>query len=516
MLKTLKIQNLILVSEAEIHFGDHFNVLTGETGAGKSAILSAIGLIMGDRTDTHLIGKHGDFALVEATFNNGLTIRREIDKSGKNKCFLNEKPSPLASLKSIIRPLIQRVDQSSSLLLFEVEEQRDILDTFADSKDIAKHLSESYLETQKLKQDLQEKQLAKETKARDLAIAEDDLSFIEEINWKPEEESTLYADHKKLNHSQDLTQKIETVLGILSESKLKQVHLLLDQCSRMDDSLQPLANTCKSFNIEMNELERTLASYLDRLDNSPHQLATIEQRIAKIEQLKKRFGKTYSEVLESQKKVIARIEQINLIDQECAELEELVQQKEKENDEIAETLSALRKNAALLLSSLVLKELSFLNLPNANFSISVKSQSLSKHGKDLIEFLFSANLGGTLTELKNAASGGELSRLLFSIKKVLAQKEKASCLIFDEIDGNVGGQTAAILGEKLKEIAKHKQVICITHFTQVARYASDHFLVFKKENVNLTISSIQKLQEHEKEEEYKRMLGFIKDSTHEP
>ncbi len=509
MLKTLKIQNLILVKETEIHFGEHFNVLTGETGAGKSAILAAIGLIMGDRTDIHLIGKHSNFATVEATFQNGITIRRELDKSGKNKCFLNGQITPLSSLKSIISPLIERVDQSSSLSLFEIDEQRDILDTFANTKEIAKCYTESYLETQKLQKELQEKKLQSATKSRDLAILEEDLAILEDVNWKEEEETSLYQEHKRLVHSQELTQKIENILTILENNKFKQVHLLLEGCSRIDETLSSLASDSKSIQIEMSEIERNLISYLDRLDSNPNQLSIIEERMAKIEQLKKRFGQTHAEMQASKEKIISQIENLNLIDEKIKELEDIVKTKQKETEEIAETLSALRKNAAPQLASLTLKELGVLNLQNANFEISITSQELNKHGKDEIRFLFAANLGSPLKELKTAASGGELSRLLFSIKKVLAQKAQAACLIFDEIDSNVGGQTATILGEKLKEIALHKQVICITHFTQVARFATDHFLVSKKETNNETLSSIKKIEMDEKEQEYQRMLGTI-------
>ena len=507
MLKHLKIQNLILMTQAEISFGSNLNVLTGETGAGKSAILSAIGLIMGERTDTQLIGKYGDSAIVEATLDS-LTIRREIDKSGKNKCFINGKPTPLSSLRSIVKPLIERVDQSSSQSLFEPAQQREILDTFANVKEIAKHFSESFLETQKIERELKEKQFAKQSRDRDLAFAQEDLAFIEDVNWTSQEETTLHAEHKRLTHSQDLVQKIESILTILSENKLKQVHSLLDSCARIDDSLLPLTGTCKSLNIELSELERTLTSYLDRLDTNPNHLASLEQRIAKIEQLKRRFGKTYPDVQESKQKLTSKIEEIQSLDEDCNELETLLEARRKENEEIAESLSTLRKDAAPLLSSLILQELRILNLPSAQLTITLSPQPLCSHGKDQIGFLFSANLGQMPIALKDCASGGELSRLLFSIKKVLSQKEQTACLIFDEIDGNVGGQTAAILGEKLKEIANHKQVICITHFTQVARYATDHFLVVKKENDDQTISMIKKLKETEKEQEYQRMLGI--------
>lgn len=519
MLLRLNIKNLVLVESCEIVFEKGLNILTGETGAGKSALLEAIRLILGERADPSLIGKNGEIAVIEAILtnvflpedlempkpNHPLMIRREISKMGKNRCFANDQMISLSTLKQIVGHSIEIVDQSSSLLLNAVESQRKILDTYSGTLPIIEKLEQSYGLHQKLYAKKEAILQANQTRNRDLKWAEEDLQLIEEVNWKEHEEENLLEQHNLLSHSQELIEKLESLSSILSELPLKKAYLLLERCASLNPSLMPQAATLKGINVEIDEISRNILSSLSHLDADPNLLEKIEMRITEIEQIKRRFGRTFSDVEKKKIELQNKIDSLKNLDEELQELQSQIDKITEENLAMGLKIREIREKHAPEFTSSILDELKSLNLPHAQFVIDFKDSPLSSSGMDGIKFLFSANIGYPPIPISECASGGELSRLLFSFKVTISSKENNSCLIFDEIDSNVGGQTAAILGEKLKQISEKKQVICVTHFVQVARLAQTHFLVKKYEDEGKTI--ICKLKDEEKNLEYSRMLG---------
>lgn len=523
MLIQLKIHNLILVENADITFDQGLNILTGETGAGKSAILSAIRLITGERADPGLIGKYGEIAIVEASLSSytlpddlekpyegkPFIIRREISKSGKNRCFANDQQITLNTLRQIVGHSIEIVDQSSSHFL-SLEMQRNILDTYSETHPFLQKLGYAFSKQQTLQQRKDELLRLSETRNRDLKWCEEDLQFIEDVNWKEDEDEQLSSQHHILTHSQELIQKLDSLSTLLSEMPLKKAAGMLERCATLDSTLIPQATQLKSVSVEVEEILRNLISSMNRMDTDPNKLEKIEERIGQIEQLKRRFGKSYFEVAQKKQELKRNIEALKNLDIELQETQSLLQQTITENEKLALQIREKRKNSSSLFVSEILKEIHSLNLPNAQFSIHFQEATLSPTGMDAITFLFSANIGHPPVPISECASGGELSRLLFSMKVILSSKEQNSCLIFDEIDSNVGGQTAAILGNKLTRISHEKQVICVTHFVQVAKLAQTHFVVTKSESLGKT--SIAKLSEEEKDEEYQRMLGCKKNN----
>lgn len=518
----LTIKNLILVESAEITFEKGLNILTGETGAGKSAILSAIRLIAGERADPGLIGKYGEIGIVEAkiasynlpdelekpAIGEPLVIRREISKLGKNRCFANDQQINLQTLRQIVGHSIEIVDQSSSHLLSNVENQRKILDTYSETLPLVEKLETSFKEQQDLqKKETTLKQMS-ETRNRDLKWLEDDLEFIEDLNWKKEEEEQLLKEHHLLTHSQELIEKLDTLTTIFAEMPVKKASQILERCANLDSNLLSHASTLKSLSLEFEEISRSIHSYLNRLEADPNRLEKVETRIAQIEQLKRRFGKTFEEIESKKRDLNQKIEALKNLDEELNLIQKDLRKKTEENYELGKRIREKRREKGAQFSHLIISELKSLNLPNGQFSIQIQEAPLSSHGMDLIQFLFSANIGHPPIPISECASGGELSRLLFSMKVILSSKENQTCLIFDEIDGNVGGQTASILGEKLNILSQEKQIICITHFVQVARLAQTHFAVKKNENLGKT--QIRKLTENEKQDEYDRMLGVVK------
>lgn len=521
MLIQLKIQNLILVDFANISFAEGLNIITGETGAGKSAILSAIRLITGDRSDTQLIGKNGDLAIIEAQLSpcalpddlpplekgEPLWIRREIHRSGKSRCFANDSQISLGSLRQIVGHSIEIIGQSSSNLLNLPEEQRKMLDTYCNTLDLVQKLSDAYAAQKKTQERLDEKLEATETRARDLAWAEDDLALIEEISWQPNEDEALNQQHNCLTRAQEIIEKIGLVSSIITHLQVGQASSLMDSCSKIDPSLSTLTQQLKTASLEIDDVERSIHSYLNKLEADPGLLSKIEERIAKIEQIKRRFGKTHALVSLKKKELENKIDELNHLDQEILDLKASLKKNTDEAESLAHELHLKRAEGAPHFAQTVLQELCALNLPHAQFLLSLEDIPLSAHGIDKVRFLFTANKGHAPLPIEECASGGEMSRLLLAIKTVLIDKENNDCLIFDEIDSNVGGQTASILGEKLKTVARKKQVICVTHFVQVAKCATTHFGVMKEEIDGRTKTKIAQLSEKEKAKEYERMLG---------
>jgi DNA repair protein RecN (Recombination protein N) len=532
MFKILRIKNLILIDQAEISFGPGLNILTGETGSGKSAILTAIRLISGERAESQMIRKEADFAIVEAVLEPfdlpseegfsphvlgaGITVRREIHRSGKNRCFIEEQQVSLAFMRKCLESAIERIDQSSSLSLCTSEEQKNILDTYADiSADVAS-FAQSYKGEKAQECRLDSLVQSQREKDRILKWAEEDLSAIEEVNWKEGEEGTLNEEHNLLSHTQELLEKIGSLTASLSDGpspivlNLKKCLSNLESCVRFDPKIGPIAEIVKGVGLELEETSRWLESYTTQLEADPNRLEMIERRIGEIEAIKRRFGSSFAEVEKKKKDLITQIDTLSKLETDIETLQkELIALREK-NRLTATELSQRRRIALPKFSTQVEEQLQSLNLPHAQFCVSLICKPISFSGHDEIQFLFSANPGVPPSPLEQCASGGELSRLLLAVKIVLSEKilYMSSCLVFDEIDSNVGGQTASILGEKLKKLAEKRQVICVTHFVQVAKCALHHFLVSKIEKNGYAFTRVVQLSFPDRENEYNRMLGM--------
>jgi len=503
MIESLSIKQLILIEKAEIQFGPGLNILTGETGAGKSAILSAIRLILGERADASLIRQGADLAVIEAVLHSTL-VRRELHRSGKSRCFINDELVSLQQLRQFLAHSIELVDQSSSLTLQTGEKQRELLDSFAHI-DLSNYTS-TYEASLQAVAKLQELLTLQQTSSLKQKRLEEDLALIDDVQWLEGEEEALHAKHHLLTHSQELLAKLSHVTQFLSETlpTLKRSSYQIEQLLPFDPHLKDSANTLKTSSLELEETHRFLLTYSDRLDTDPPQLTAIEKRMTSIESLKRRFNTDYTTLQTLRTTFANELNQIANLDTEIAEAKAQLASLQSTTQALASTLSHRRATAAIQLTTSLLTELKSLNIAHARFSIILEPKPLSPTGIDTIRFLFTANPGQPLQPL-DKASGGELSRLLFALKVVLAAQEKSSCLIFDEIDSNVGGQTAAILGAKLQTLASSRQLICVTHFVQVARCATHHYLVSKHTQSNHALTTITKLLN--RDQEFARMTG---------
>jgi DNA repair protein RecN (Recombination protein N) len=514
MLNFLKIQNLILIEQAEISFRQGLNVLTGETGSGKSVILSAIRLLSGTKGDLSLIRKETDVAIVEGHFihdSQAIILRREIDRSGKNRCFLMDRQISLQELKKQALGFFQIVDQGTCYTLGSLDLQREFLDLFANLPETLKEFRTLFEKEKELKETLRSLESMNFDKESKIAHIQDDLDLIAQTKWSEEEEKSLIEKQTKHLNKATLTQKVEAALQGFSTgtSQVRRIWLLIEEASRIDPALQSVAQQMKSAFLELQEGEVGVRSYAEDLESSPQELVMIEERLSAIDRLKRRFGKTLEEILMKEKDLTNELEKLQSIDSQIAHASSELTKISSITQEMAARISDHRNKAKKSFQEQILKELKSLNLPFASFEIEQSIQPMTATGIDQISFLFSANPGYPPTFLADCASGGELSRLLLSLKIVLSKVHPTGCFIFDEIDANVGGHSALVLGEKLKMLATDSQVICITHFSQVALAADHHFVVSKQEKNGKTITKIQLLEPDEKELEYGRMMGKI-------
>ncbi len=528
MIETLEISNLILVERAKIIFGPGLNILTGETGSGKSAILSAIRLLLGERADAQLIRQGADLAIIEASLkiphsslpdldlpppDAPIRIRREIHRSGRSRCFIEDSLVTLQQLKQVVGHSIELVDQSSSIQLSESEEQRYLLDSFACIHADVSRLSHSFTAQQQAEEELNHLLQMQQNGAREQEKAEEDLALIEEINWQSGEEEKLNAEHHLLTHSQELLDKIGAVTGLLLEGPqpvspaIKRLAYQLEQLLSIEPKLQEAVTLLKTGALELEEAGGILLSYVDRLDADPNRITAIEERIGLIESLKKRFGSSFEQVMSTRDQLKKQVNRLSNLDEEIGLARTKWAELQASNILQASKITQKRERAAIALSTATMSELKHLNLAHAAFVIHLEPKPLSPNGANHISFRFAANPGQPLLPLTECASGGELSRLLFALKTALADKEESSCLIFDEIDSNVGGKTAAILGTKLQALAASRQLICVTHFVQVAQCAMHHFLVSKQTKSTGAYTTIHKMDPKEREVEFARMTG---------
>lgn len=525
MIERLTIENLVLVQKAEIAFGPGLNIITGETGAGKSAILSAIRLILGDRADPQLIRKGAERAVVEATLriahreiedlqlppsNHSIAIRRELQRSGKSRCFIDDQQISLQQLRQLLGRSIEMVDQGSAANLCSEEEQRYILDSFAAIHTEVAQFSAQFQAQRDAEAKLEELIALQKRSAQEQIRMEEDLALLNEVNWLPGEEEALSQEHTLLTHAQELLEKIGAVTHYLSDSKLKRLSYQLEQMVSVAPKIHEAVQSLKNGALELEEASSLLNTFASSIESDPNRLAAIEERMSAIEHLKKRFAPTYDAIQALKLQWTGQLSRIGNLDEEIENARTEAARLHAMNLKDANKITQKRERAATAFANSVNEELKTLNLPHAVFALLLEPKPLSSNGANTVRFVFAANPGQSLGSLDSVPSGGELSRLLFAIKTALADKEQSECLIFDEIDGNVGGQTAAILGNKLHALSQNRQLICITHFVQVAKNGAHHFLVSKHSTSIEAFTKVYLLNSSEREIEYERMTGCIK------
>ena len=542
MLKELGITNFAIIDRLTLAFHEGLNVISGETGAGKSILIGALGLLLGDRASADLIRSEEDSAVVEAVFDIGsfqrlktrlhemgfrpgreIIVKRIVSRSGKNRVYIDGNLATVAMLEEISEALVNICSQHEHQVLLDPESHIDLLDEFGTLGAKRSAYAAKYDEYLALKAKLDD--LA--AKNRDRAEREEFLRFqageIERAALKPGEDAVLQDEKKVLANAAKLTELAQQSYEVLygqEESVLGRVSRVtahIREIRRIDPAFAVSEDEMKSLSIQLEDAARSLRDYLGKIPNDPARLEEINDRLEAIGRLKKKYGGSIESVLKTGKSLKAELEGLSSV---ATDLESLGMELNQRRDTLLEmgaALSADRVRVAAAMEKAIEGEMHDLKMEKATFKVAFAqprtdetgAAQIHARGIDQLEFYLSTNVGEPLKPLNRIASGGELSRIVLAMKKVLARAGAVGTVIFDEVDSGIGGATAEIVGRKLREISRHHQVICITHLPQIASFGETHYQVLKQVAGGRTRTDVKILSEGERVEEITRMLGGV-------
>ncbi len=541
MLGALRIKNLALVPDLTLELRPGYNAITGETGAGKSILIGALNLVLGERADRTSIRSGSDACTVEAVFDlsklageltefldqngiepceqNQLTVKRTVTASGANRQFVNGTATSLQVLARLGEWLVDIHGPHEHQSLLQTSRQLALLDAFAGSEPLRREFRDSVRRRAALEQERAALIGDEKTYRQRLDLLRFQVNEIKAAKLRPDEEEGLEADYQRASNSARLFQLASTASGLLSDDEqalLTQAGVLgrtLQELSRIDSAGRPLLELQENAIALWNELQAALTRYQERLELDPLRLQELEERINLIQALKRKYGSTLAIVIDHAAAAQRELESLENRDQELVRLELALDENGRALRQVGERLSRERRKAIPVLSKAVRAELKDLGFAQSQFEIELRTESpenlrrAGENGFDSVEFQFSPNLGEPLRPLRAIASSGEMARVMLAVKTVLAAEDAVPVLVFDEVDANVGGVTAQAVGEKMRKIATRRQVLCITHLAPVAACASAHFLVAKRTEAGRTISEIHELSTSERVDELARMLG---------
>ena len=532
MLSQLYIKNIAVISEASIDFGPRFNVFTGETGAGKTILVSAINGVLGARMSRDIIRSGEDSAYVSALFtqlpqdvcakieemgfemqDDTLLIAREV--GSRNLCKVNGRPATVQLLREIASMLIDVHGQKDNHRLLSPEDHIAYIDAFGGLENCRREYQVLYEKILEVRNQLERVNRRDREKEHQFDLLTYQIGEIESAALHPGEEEELLLKRDQianaeriirlLSQSKQLLDGEEEVSGILQ--MFEELTNNLSQLTHFLPQMEPLAMRMEEIGYDLSDCAGDLGNYLDQMDYQPQELEQVEERLDLIYRLKRKYGNSVEEILEYLEKSREQLQQLNLSEEKAQELQEEYLHLKPQVQQAADMLTSRRHKAAKEFLSRVKKELEFLNMPSVRLSVSAGRSGWKPDGQDELEFLISSNAGEEPKPLAKIASGGELSRVMLSIKNVLAQKDRVGTAVFDEIDTGVSGKAAQKIGQKLQEVSHNRQVICVTHLAQVAVYADHHLLIEKSEEDGRTYTRIKPLDRQGRVEEIARMIS---------
>ncbi len=533
MLELLKVKNYALIDHLEINFNKGFTIITGETGAGKSILFGALGILLGQRVDFSVISDKTKKCIVEAQFfmqnhnlskffeNNDLDyfddtiIRREISPKGRTRAFINDTPVTLSVIKEIGNILIDIHSQHDTLMLNNPDFQLDVIDTFAHNSKILDDYKTGFKEYLKFKKELKdlEEKAQKEKSDYDYYLFQ--FNHIDEAKLIENEQEDLESKQKIFSHSEEIKSNLLKISNNLSENEssilalLKQSVAVAEETSPIFEKATEIYERLNSVYIELQDLSGEVEISAEDIEHNPENLEFVNQRLDTIYGLQQKYNIfTITELLNLKNELENNLEKISNFDNQISEKKILLQTQKEELGKIAEKLSKNRTKIFGKIEKEVANLLGELGMPKSSFIVNnERLTKFSKTGIDNIKFLFSANPKMEANEISKVASGGELSRLMLSLKYLVSQSKTLPTIIFDEIDTGVSGEIASKVGRIMKKMSANLQVIDITHLPQVAAQADFHYLIYKKENENSTNSNIRQLSEEERVTEIAKMLS---------
>ena len=534
VLSLLRIKNLALVEELEWQMTPGFVAVTGETGAGKSIIIGALQLLLGERADKSLIRTGADLCTVEAVFTgrdlqklnpelveagiepceDDLIIKRSFSAAGGTRQFINGSPTTLSILKKLGDELVDLHGPHDHQSLLSPETQLSLLDSFARAEEELEEYRKHYRQLQALLAEHAALDTAETAREQELDLVRHQVAEINSANLVADEEEEIEKRYKLASSSKRLIELASAIANKLSEaddsvlSQLSETQRLLRELEKIDSSIAHLSSAHTASVVELSEIARALSAYAERLDLDPQQLASLEQRVSLFETLKRKYGGSIADVIAFGERAAERMRKIEGRDVELERLAKEIENIRKHMNRAGEALRKLRAKAAPKLSENIRRNLRDLGFRQSEFEAKlVPLDEPRPNGFDSVELLFSPNPGEPLKSLRAIASSGEISRLMLAIKSALAAHDAIPLLVFDEIDTNVGGEIAHAVGAKMQTLGRDHQVICITHLPQVAATASSHFVVTKDVARGRTFSNLREVTGKDRQEEIARMLG---------
>jgi len=540
ILNLLRIKNLALVEELEWQIAPGFTAITGETGAGKSIIIGALQLLLGERADKSLIRTGAETCSAEAIFTgkelqklnpqlieagiepseHDLIIKRTLSTTGTNRQFINGSPTTLSILKDVGDALVDLHGPHDHQSLLSPEKQLALLDSFARAEEQLAEYQKHFRELHTLSAEHTALNTAETAREQELDLLRHQIAEINSANLVVGEEDEIEKRYKLSSSSKRLIELASAAANKLSEaddsvlSQLAETQRILRELEKIDTSTSELASEHAAAVVQLSEIARALSDYAEKLDLDPEQLAALEQRVSLFETLKRKYGGSIAEVIAFGERAAERMRKIEGRDEELARLSKEIDKVRAQMNRAGEALRKLRAKAAPKLSESVRKNLRDLGFKQSGFEAKLSAlEEPTATGFDLVELLFSANPGEPLKPLRVIASSGEISRLMLAIKSALAAHDSIPLLIFDEIDTNVGGEIAHAVGAKMRTLADDHQLISITHLAPVAACASSHFVVTKDVVRGRTFSNLREVSGKARQEEIARMLGGKSDSA---
>ena len=533
MLKRLSISNYALIDQIEILFDQGLTIITGETGAGKSIILGALSLILGERADSSSIRNKERKTVVEAVFDikdynlksffqendidyyeDELIARREINPNGRSRAFVNDGVVGLATLKELMTRLVDIHSQHSNMLLSRSSFQLSILDNIAghyDDLNSYSNIYNNYRDTERKLNELRDNYDRNRSEEDYLRFQ---LNQLQETNLKPGEDEELEQQQRRLANATSLKEDLWKVINILNgeeQSLLDQLQDVHHSLAAAEENLEEVAGMSERVAnslIDLKDIAQSISSIEESLNNDPAALQQVEDRLNAIYSLERKHNvKTVNELLELQTQYQQRLDTIDCSEERINAMQQQVDNQRKEALKLAQVISEKRKKAATEFSTKLIPLAQNLGMKNLQFHVDFKDVEINASGCDNVDFLFAFNKNQALMPVKETASGGEISRLMLCIKSVIAQSMSLPTIIFDEVDTGVSGEIAHKIGDMMGDIAHHIQVIAITHLPQVAAHSNSHLRVFKTDTATQTVTSVERLNDEEHVTEIARMLS---------
>lgn len=534
MLSQLYIKNVAVISEASIGLQPGLNVFTGETGAGKTILIGAINAVLGERVSKEMIRTGETRATISALFTglspaaeqalaeagypveeNAVLIHREISADGKSSCKIDGRPATAAILRSVSALLINVHGQHDNQQLLSPQKHLGFIDSYGELDGLVREYQAAYRDYMLVRRELASVNTDEAQKAHRIDLLSYQVNEIEAAELQPSEEEELRAQRKLIQNSLHVTQALGGSLAILEggeevpslTSLLSELAENMTQAANYMEAAQPIAERLTDISYELEGFPGEIQDLIDHFDCDPSQLDAIERRLDTIYNLKKKYGSSIEEILEFGARAEAELEEIETSDIRIEKLSAQLSSLEEKARSQAERLTQARTKAAKLFVKAVQGELIFLDMPSVQLSVCQEHKEMSLDGADELELFIATNVGEQAKSLAKIASGGELSRIMLSIKNVLADRDNIQTLIFDEVDTGVSGSAAQKIGKKLAQVAENRQVIVVTHLAQVASFARNHLFISKAAREDRTFTTIRPLSREERVRELARISG---------